>query len=141
MRDLNSCEGFWEGQLTYLDYSTGKPYTMQANIRISFTQDHKGLIMGYEYPKEPHANAKDTTYVNGKLFGKESVVDFKKEPGGNFTLITERDGEDGNDHQKAILRHIYQLQANTFSVRKEVRFEGSMNWIKRNEYIFSRNKK
>ena len=63
IKDLSSSLGRWEGNLTYLDYSSGKPFTMLANIKISLTADLKGYIMAYEYPKEPHANAKDTTAI------------------------------------------------------------------------------
>ena len=111
---------------------------MAANITLSLTQDQKGFIMSYEYPKEPHANAKDTTYVKGNLFGKDQIVAFKKEPNGDFQFITDVDGEDGNDHKKAVLRHTYRLTEKQFSIVKEVKFVGTDQWIKRNEYVFHR---
>ncbi len=133
--DLSASVGHWEGKLTYLDYTTGKPYTMLANINIGLTDNKKGYIMGYEYPKEPHANAKDTTFLVDKRFGKDKIVEFKKDTDGGFKLVTEIEGEDGNDHKKAILRHIYLLKANSYSITKEVKFEGTNQWIKRNEYL------
>jgi hypothetical protein len=138
IRDLSSSLGNWEGKLTYLDYSTGKPFTMLANIKISLTKNKRGYIMGYEYPKEPQANSKDTTYVNGNFFGKDKIVAFKKDSGGGFTLVTEIKGEDGNENKKAILRHTYQLISNTYSIKKEVKFEETAIWIKRNEYLLNR---
>ena len=54
------------------------------------------------------------------------------------TLVTEIVGEDGNDHKKAILRHTYELMSNKYSIKKEVKFEGSEIWIKRNEYLLKR---
>ena len=63
IKDLSSSLGRWEGNLTYLDYSSGKPFTMLADIKISLTADSRGYIMAYEYPKEPHANSKDTTAI------------------------------------------------------------------------------
>ena len=104
IKDLSASVGNWEGKLTYLDYSTGKPYTMSANIKISLTENKNGYIMGYEYPREPQANSMDTTYVKGKLFGKDRIVEFSKEGVDGCKLVTEIDGEDGKDHQKAILR-------------------------------------
>jgi hypothetical protein len=138
IEDLSSSVGHWKGKLTYLDYSSGKPYSMSANIKISLTEDKNGFIMGYEYPDEPHANSKDTTYIFNTLFGKDKIVEFKKTADGGFTLVTEIAGEDGNDHKKAILRHTYLLNNNTFSVVKDVKFEGTDKWIKRNEYILKR---
>ncbi len=136
VKDLSKSIGFWEGKLTYLDYSSGKPYSMVANITLSLTQDQKGFIMSYEYPKEPHANVKDTTYVTGNLFGKDRIVAFNQEQNGDFQLITDVDGEDGNDNKKAVLRHTYLLKEEQFSIVKEVKFVGTDRWIKRNEYVF-----
>lgn len=136
--DLAASIGNWEGKLTYLDYSSGNPYTMQANIKISFTADKKGYIMGYEYPKEPHANSKDTTFSNGNFFGKEKIIEFNKDVHGGYRLVTEIDGQDGNDNKKAVLKHIYVLQSNSYTIKKEVQFEGTDKWIKRHEYVFVR---
>ena len=138
IKDLSASVGNWEGKLTYLDYSTGKPYTMSANIKISFTENKNGYIMGHEYPREPQANSMDTTYVKGKLFGKDRIVEFSKEGQDGFKLVTDIDGEDGNDHQKAILRHTYVLKSNSYSITKEVKFDGTTNWIKRNEYVLNK---
>jgi 3-methyladenine DNA glycosylase/8-oxoguanine DNA glycosylase len=33
-KDFAKLSGTWEGSLTYVDYSTGKPYTMPANLEI-----------------------------------------------------------------------------------------------------------
>ena len=141
IKDLAASTGSWQGKLTYLDYSSGKPYTMPANIKIRLTENMLGYIMGYEYPNEPHANSKDTTYVNNKLFGKDKIVEFKKATDGAFTLVTEIAGEDGNDHKKAILRHTYTLKSNNYSVVKDVKFDGTDVWIKRNEYQFEKGNK
>ena len=48
IKDLAASTGSWQGKLTYLDYSSGKPYTMPANIKISLTENKLGYIMGYE---------------------------------------------------------------------------------------------
>lgn len=111
---------------------------MLANIKISLTENKSSYIMGYEYPKEPHANSKDTTYVVDNLFGKDKIIEFRKDANGGFTLVTEILGEDGNDNKKGILRHTYLLKSTTYSIIKEVKFEGSDKWIKRNEYLLTR---
>ena len=141
IKDLAASTGSWQGKLTYLDYTSGKPYTMLANIQISLTDDNKGYIMSYEYPNEPHANSKDTTYIKDKLFGEDKIVEFTKDAAGGFTLVTEKEGEDGNDHKKAILRHTYTLKTNNYSVVKDVKFDGTDVWIKRNEYQFEKGNK
>jgi len=141
IKDLSNSVGIWEGKLTYLDYSSGKPYTMSANIKISLTENEMGYIMGYEYPKEPQANSKDTTYIVDKLFGKDKIVEFKKDLYGGYKLVTEIVGKDGNDHKKAILRHTYLLKSNTYSITKEVKFDGTDKWVKRNEYLLNKSGK
>ena len=138
VKDLAGSVGSWQGNLTYLDYSSGKPFTMLANIKISLTADSRGYIMAYEYPKEPHANSKDTTAIVGPFFGKDKIVEFKRDSAEGFTFVTEVEGEDGNENRKAILRHQYLLQKNTFTITKSVKFQGTDNWIKRNEYLLTR---
>ena len=138
IKELSNSLGNWEGNLTYLDYSSGKPYTMSANIKISLTENKNGYIMGYEYPKEPQANSKDTTFVHDNLFGKDKIIEFKKATNNGFIFVTEIEGEDGNDHKKATLRHTYKLKSNTYSIIKDVKFEGTDKWIKRNEYLLKR---
>jgi len=141
VKDLSNSVGSWEGKLTYLDYASGKPFTMLANIKIGLTADKKGYIMGYEYPKEPHANSKDTTFIVGNYFGKDKIIEFKKDSDGGYKMITEIDGNDGNDNKKAILRHTYILNSNTYSIIKDVKFEGTDKWVKRNEYLFNQSLK
>lgn len=138
IKELAKLVGNWEGNLTYMDYSSGKPFTMLANVKIGLTADKKGYVMKYEYPKEPHANSVDTTFAASGLFGKDRIVSFKKETNGDFQFVTEIAGADGNDDKKAILRHIYLVKLNTFSITKEVKFEGADQWIKRNEYQLKR---
>ena len=92
VKDLSGSIGSWEGKLTYLDYSSGKPYTMSANLKIGLTVNKSGYVMAYEYPNEPQANAMDTTYVDGQFFGAEKIVDFQKSADGGFTLIAEQIG-------------------------------------------------
>jgi hypothetical protein len=138
IQDLSNSVGNWEGTLTYLDYSSGKPFTMLANIKISVTADKKGYVVGYEYPKEPHANSIDTTFIENNHFGKEKIESFTKDSKGGFTLITAMTGVDGNDNKQAILKHTYLLQSNTLTITKEVKFDGSAIWIKRNEYLFNK---
>lgn len=138
IKDLSNSIGNWDGKLTYLDYSSGKPYTMKANIKISLKENKSGYIMRYEYPDEPHANSVDTIYINNKQFGKEKIVQFKKINKSDFILVTKVEGEDGNDHQKAILRHTYSLDSVYFKIIKDVKFVGTEKWIKRHEYSFSK---
>jgi hypothetical protein len=141
VKDLSNSVGSWEGKLTYLDYASGKPFTMLANINIGLTADTKGYVVRYEYPKEPQANSRDTTFIVGNYFGIDKIIEFKKDSDGGYKMITEVGGNDGNDNKKAILRHTYIVNANTYSIIKDVKFEGTDKWIKRNEYLLNRGEK
>jgi hypothetical protein len=138
VQDFLFTQGFWQGQLTYLDYTSGKPYSMAANLKIHFTPNQQGYIRQFEYPKEPHANSSDTLYLKGSFWGDGQLVNHTKTSPTDISWVTETPGEDGNDHRKAVLRHSYSANKNRYQIIKEVRFEGTTNWIKRHEYVFTR---
>lgn len=138
VKDLLFSSGSWHGQLTYLDYTSGKPYSMAANLQVSLTGDLLGYIRRFEYPKEPQANSSDTIYINKQHFGEAKLVQYSKVSASEFSWITEQMGEDGNDHRKAILRQTYLIQADQYRIIKEVQFIGNAGWIKRHEYHFTR---
>ena len=140
VKDFKPALGKWTGTLTYIDYTSGKPYTMPANITFSLSKKNPNqLILSVEYPNEPKANGNDTMVISkdGAMLDGAMVVS-KEKSGGILHLVTERSGVDGNEHKKAIIKHIYIISKKTFSNRKEVRFEGDEKWILRNEYKMNR---
>ncbi len=138
--DFKPLIGFWKGSLTYLDYSTGKPYTMPADIEIK----RKGKTQTYsfenKFPNEPKANSTDTISISktGDRINAEIIRSRKKLVSGNLEIITEENGVDGNDNKKAIFRHTYLIGENLFSKKKEVKFDGTNEWIKRHEYTYQK---
>jgi hypothetical protein len=139
-KDFKPAFGEWKGTLTYLDYKSGKPYTMPANITISKdASNERQLVFRFEYPNEPKANGNDTLVISddgSKIDGADVVS--KTRVGKNLLLTTEKDGVDGNDNRKATIRHIYTIGKKSFINRKEVRFEGEPNFIMRNEFKMER---
>jgi hypothetical protein len=138
-RDFKTGEGSWKGTLTYLDYGSGKPFTMPADVVLR-TATPGMIIFSYSYPKEPKANGNDTLFISqdGSMIDGARVVEKSVMEDGAIKIITDKDGVDGNDGKKAVIRHYYIIGKNIFQSRKEVRFEGTEKWIKRNEYLFSR---
>jgi hypothetical protein len=137
--DFTKAMGSWKGSLTYLDYSSGKPYTMPANIVVTKNQKVQNeIIIEYIYPNEPKANGKDTLKIkkNGTMLNNADVFSITTLKDGTIQIITDEKGEDGNDNRKAILRHIYSFNNSKFTNRKEVQFIGTDKWIQRNEYTF-----
>ena len=137
--DFKPVAGEWFGHLTYLDYSSGKPYTMPANVQITLLNKEHKLLFASSYPDEPKANSTDTTIISadGAMIDEEVVKSVKK-LNDNTEIITEYKATDGNDNKPAIIRHTYTLSNKRFSIKKEVKFEGTTEWIKRNEYNYSR---
>ena len=141
--DLNKLTGTWKGILTYVDYTSSKPYSMPADIIVKATDDNIALVISYEYPDEPHANNSDTLQVNqgGLFLNNEKIISSKFDESGDFLIVTTHQDYDGNDHRAATIKHTYALKGNSFSIKKEVKFKGEKVWIKRNEYQFSKEKK
>lgn len=136
--DFSQSLGAWAGSLTYVDYTTGKPFSMPANVTLVSSGDAIVFIM--VYPKEPKANGNDTLQItaNGSVFDGATVVSKKTLSDGTVEIITEKKGTDGNDQRKALLRHTYLFGKNKLSNRKEVKFDGEDKWMLRNEYLFGR---
>ena len=139
-KDFKPAEGAgWKGTLTYLDYSSGKPFTMPVEISMHIVSPAK-IIIAYLYPNEPKANDNDTLLItkSGLEIDGARLVSKKIMEDGSVQLITDKNGFDGNDHKKAVLRHMYIVGTKSYQNRKEVKFEGTDKWIMRNEYLFSR---
>ena len=140
IKDFKPAFGKWQGTITYLDYTTGKPFTMPCNITISIdkARSHQ-LIFGFEYPKEPKANGNDTLVINadGTMIDDATVVS-KITQNDVLVITAEKNGVDGNDNKKAVIRYVYTIGKKAFSKRKEVKFEGEDTWILRNEFKMNR---
>ncbi len=138
--DLSMLAGSWKGSLTYLDYSSGKPFTMPANTIISLIPASDNLLIEMIYPDEPKANGKDTLLVNAGFTSFEgyTIVSRKSLSDGSVEIITKHNGQDGNDNKNAIIRKTYTIGKNKFINQKDVQFVGTTEWIKRNEYSYTK---
>jgi hypothetical protein len=139
-KDFYKLSGAWEGSLTYLDYSSGKPYTMPADIAIQRIGKTNKFVFSNIYPNEPNANSIDTISISidGKYIDKELVKSRRKLPNGDIEIITEELGKDGNDNKPATFRHTYTLGPTTYKNRKDVQFTGGTEWINRHEYSYKK---
>lgn len=136
--DLKIILGDWKGTLTYLDYSSGKPYTMPANLTVKQGKNENELLFIHMYPNEPKANSSEKLKISGdgKQLNNKDVESKEKLPNGQIQIITEYKGKDNK--QNALIRNIYILAENQFVIRKEVQFENSDEWVKRNEYNYKK---
>jgi hypothetical protein len=138
--DIKNFQGLWKGALTYLDYSSGKPYTMPAQTEMKPIAGQLSFTVRMIYPDEPKANTFDTLQISidGKKMNAGIVMSKRRLKNGSLEIITEEQGIDGNDNQKAILRKTYTVSETVLRIRKDVQFEGTTQWIKRHEYVYSK---
>jgi hypothetical protein len=139
-KDFEKLSGTWQGSLTYLDYSSGKPYTMPADIEIKRVNKTNKFVFSNIYPNETSANSIDTISIStdGKYIEKEIIKSRRKLPNGDIEIITEESGNDGNDNKPATFRHTYTFGKTTYKNRKDVQFTRETEWINRHEYSYKK---
>ena len=133
--------GKWKGKLTYLDYTSGKPYTMPVELEVEKGKNEFELRFIQSYPNEPKANNKGKIKISkdGTTLDAKPVLSKKEVQDGGIEIVVEYNGKDGNENKDAIIRQTYLLSKMEFINRKEVRFLDQDNWILRNEFKYSRN--
>lgn len=138
--DLKQLSGCWDGSLTYLDYSTNKPFSMPSNYNISPIEKSDNFKVVIAYPKEPEANSIDTIFItgNGNEIDGEIIKSKRVLSDKSLEIITEQKGKDGNDDKPATFKFTYLLSAENYSKKKEVKFDDGEAWIMRHEYKFKR---
>ncbi|WP_379963673.1 hypothetical protein [Epilithonimonas sp. UC225_85] len=141
LSDFQKISGNWKGSLTYLDYSSGKPYTMPSDLEVKRIDETNKFSFSNIYPNERNANSTDTVSISsdGKYIDKEQVKSRRKLANGDIEIITEETGKDGNDNKPATIRHTYTFGKDIFKKRKDVQFVGDNQWINRHVYSYSRN--
>jgi hypothetical protein len=139
VNDFKVLIGKWQGTLTYLDYSSGKPYSMPANVEIKQLDKSNYFLLSNIYPDEMSANGLDTLVISldGTMMGTETVKSKKQLENGNLEIITEELGKDGNDNKPALFKHTYTIGKTVFKKRKDVQFIGESIWINRHEFAYS----
>lgn len=139
-KDLQRLTGAqWIGTLTYLDYRTNKKISILSNLIVTRSAEDKlSWIFEYQYPDEPKANSKDTVTISkdGKTIDGKTVIERTTLAGDTIRIVTEKSGTD-ND-KSALFRYTYLLSARSFSIKKEVRYEGTTEFIERNQYSWQR---
>ena len=131
--------GQWRGTLTYQDYRSNKKVSILSNLTVSeSSEDKSSWIFEYEYPDEPKANKKSIVKISkdGKTLDGEMIVERTKLPNETLKIVTTKNGTD-ND-KPAVFRYVYLINKKTFSIKKEVKYEGTDEFFERNEYSWNR---
>lgn len=139
-KDVRFIKGSWNGTLTYLDYSSGKPFTMPAEIDITQVEKSGIFLLDIRYPDEPKANGQDTLKISddGQYINSGKIISIKRLPDKGLEMITEEAGLDGNDDKPATFRMVYFISKSAFSKKKEVQFVGENEWITRYDFTFQK---
>lgn len=138
-KDLGPLSGdLWTGTLTYVDYGSGKRTSIKSNILFGASTDRNTWTAEYLYPDEPKANSKATISLSsdGRVFNEQRVADVTRSQDGTLKFVTEKEGTDNG--KKALFRYTYTLSTKIFSIRKDVKVEGSTEYFERNTYSWSR---
>lgn len=111
-RDFEPLAGApWSGTLTYKDYGTGSEVSIASDLVVTKSRpDGLAWSFEYRYPKEPQANSRDEVAISadGRMLNGERVVERSQPLPGRF------------------------------SIRKEVQFEGTREFLERNRYDWTR---
>jgi len=136
--ELDILLGKWTGSLTYTNYSDGTPFSMPAELEVQKGKNEYQLTLFTSYPNEPSANSKGTIKISkdGSKVNKESITAIKKFDNNDLQITTEYQGKD--NRKNALIKDTYIFGKSTLIIRKEVKFEGSSTWLKRNEYRYGR---
>ena len=92
--DLRTLIGSWEGSLTYIDYSSGEPYTMPANLIIKAGKNDNELILQNVFPNEPHANStgKMKRSKDGRKLNANVLISKELGSDGALIITTQSNG-------------------------------------------------
>ena len=129
----------WSGTLTYLDYRSKKKVSIPANLHVTpNVEDKWSWVFEYVYPDEPHANSREIVRLSedGRSINGEVVLERLSLPDNTVRFVTEKKGED-ND-RSASIRFTYLLNAKSFSIQKEVRYEDEDQFFERNSFDWKR---
>lgn len=139
-KDLQRITGAqWKGTLSYLDYRSNKKVSIPSNLTVTRSAaDKLSWIFEYQYPDEPKANSTDTVTISkdGRVIDGETVIERTSLTGGTIRIVTEKKGTD-ND-KSALFHYTYLISAHSFSIKKEVRYDGATEFIERNQFDWKR---
>ena len=129
----------WKGALTYLDYGTKKKVSIECNVSVAQSKiSSLAWEFAYTYPKEPKANNKETISMSkdGKTLDEAKVMKREILPDHTVRIVTQKNGMD--DDRNALERFTYLFGTKSFSIKKEVRFEGLKEFMERNQYSWKK---
>ena len=136
--DFKSLIGYWSGTLTYLDYQNGEPFSLPVELRVVQIEETNNFTFYFSFPNEPHANSEETVSISddGTMLKGNLVISKRSLDDAKLEVVTESMGTD--DEKPATIRQTYIIAADVFIYKKDVLFEGTQEWLNRNEFNFKK---
>lgn len=129
----------WSGTLTYLDYRSQKMISIPVNLSVKpNADDDRSWSFSYNYPDEPRANSEEIIRLSkdGRSLNGEVVLERTRLRDNTIRVVTEKKGQD--DNRSASIRYTYLLNDKSFSITKDVRYEGDDKFFQRNAFRWKR---
>jgi hypothetical protein len=138
-KDFTPLSGKWTGTLSYLDYTSNKSESINANLYTEI-KNNSLFDLNIYYTDEPSHNAKDEYRIRkkGTMINDTKVIERSVLPNGFLKIVLEERGKDGNDSKPATFHHVMIISKNKFTLTKLVKFDGETSFFQRNQYSFSR---
>ena len=136
--DFREVAGQWSGQLTYLDYSSGKEVSIPCNLEADVRKESREVWFHYIYPGESDYNEKVRYRINasGSEIGDAKLVSRQVLEDGTIQLILEEPGVD--DRRFATIQHRFLIGKKQMSITKLVKLKGDEHFFQRNKYTWTR---
>lgn len=140
--DLAPFHGNWNGELMYIDYTSGAETHIPANLSLAPLGTNSWSI-GFGYAEEPHANEMDTLLLStdGRELDGFEVDEVMRFASDSVRVVLRATGED--DERPATLRKTWTAGPHTCTLRKEVLLlspgsDEPTDYFLRHEYRFMR---
>ena len=143
MQELKAIAQQWDGSLTYLDYQTKKPVTLITTLNGMQSKPQE-LVLDFIYREPEGGQVKGYDKVQLSNDGKRIIWDGTpleisrktRLPDATLQLVLEGRGQD--DNKACLIKRTVNLNANRFSVLKEVKYDNAAVFVTRNKYEFQR---
>lgn len=127
----------WRGTLTYLDYTSNKPTSIESTLSVAPVQGKpREWTFAFGYPKEPEAKSSSIVKLSndGRTFDGATLRE-RRQTKDSLVFVVEAKGKD--DNRSATIERTYTLTPSEFSIRKRVRFSPNSPWIIRHTYSWA----
>ncbi|HEU4454609.1 MAG TPA: hypothetical protein VFR81_16195 [Longimicrobium sp.] len=137
LRQLSGAQ--WKGTLRSRDLQTNLITTVPAHVTVTQSSDDPlAWIFSYEYPREPRASRRHTVVLSadGRSIDDAKVVERRTLADGTLRVVTWKASREGDRY--LAYRNVYLIGGSRASIRKEVIYDRSAEYVERNTFTGAR---